>query len=144
MKMRVVVGIGDRNFGAPLQWAVEELYSSGASLQLVHCIAGRLPTEMPYSNDEAFLDGRRILNDAVSYANEWGASADAELREGYAGELLVEYSKSADLLVIGRHRRRRFVRPYRQSVVKYCVRHVECPLTIVSDGGIEHFNRKSA
>lgn len=133
MQMRVVVGIGDKEFRAPLQWAIDEFYFAGAALLLIHCIVGRLSTEMPYPNDEEFAKGQLIIGEAVAFASDCGAAVVSEVREGFAGEILVESSIDAGLLVIGSSQKCKLFRVPGQSVVKYCVRHSRCPLTIVSE-----------
>lgn len=138
MQMRVVVGIGDKEFGAPLQWAIDEFYFAGAILLLIHCIEGRLPTEMPYSNDEEFTKGQLIIDEAIEFATDYGATVASEVREGFAGEILVEASIDAGLLVIGSSQKRKLLRAPGQSVVTYCVRHSQCPLTIVSGVNADH------
>jgi nucleotide-binding universal stress UspA family protein len=131
MHMRVVVGINNTDFRSPLQWAIENLYRSGASIRAIHCIAGRLSTEMPYPNDEALARGQLVIEDAQRFAKGFGASVIAEVREGFAGRILVESSLHAGLLVVGSSRRRQLWHAPRASVVTYCVRQSKCPLAIV-------------
>ena len=130
MNMRVVIGIGDRKFTAPLKWAIDELFASGASLFVIHCIVGRLSTEMPYPNDDDVVAGSLVVEQALAYARERGATVLGDVREGFAGEVLVASSIDADMLVLGSSRSRHLIR-LPSSVVSYCVRHAACPVTIV-------------
>jgi len=131
MKIRVVVGISDGDYVSPLRWAISEFSSDATSFELIHCIAGRLSTEMPYSNDVAIERGRQIVEQAVAFSRDLGASVVAEVREGFAGEILVARSKDVDHLVIGSPRIRQKFHTPRLSVVAHCVRHASCPVTIV-------------
>jgi nucleotide-binding universal stress UspA family protein len=134
MNMRVVVGIGEREFTAPLKWAIDELYSSGASLFVTHCVPERLSTELPYPIDDKVEKGRALVDDAVAFARERGASVVGEVREGFAGEILVAISVDAGLLVVGSPRVRHGLHVPGSSVVTYCIRHAPCPVTIVPMG----------
>jgi nucleotide-binding universal stress UspA family protein len=129
--MRIVVGISEKDFTAPLQWAIDTFSTSGSSLSVIHCIVGRLSTEMPYPNDEDVARGRSIVDEAVAFAQELGAAVIGEVQEGFAGEILVESSIDAGLLVIGSTRAHRLLHAPGSSVVTYCVRRARCPLTIV-------------
>jgi nucleotide-binding universal stress UspA family protein len=129
--MRIVVGISETDFAVPLAWAIEMFSSSDSSVSVIHCIVGRLSTEMPYPNDEDAARGQLIVDKAVAFARDRGAVVTGEVQEGFAGELLVESSTGADLLVIGSTRAHRLLHAPGSSVVTYCVRHTRCPLTIV-------------
>lgn len=132
MKMQVVVGLESAANTAPLRWAVEDLNFSDASFHIVHCVVGRIPTEMPYPFDDVVANAQRIIAEAISYAQARGVHADGAVEEGYAGELLVSLSKDANVLVIGSSRKRKWPRAYGTSVVKYCLDHSWCPVTVVS------------
>jgi len=130
MSMRVVIGIGDREVTAPLKWAIDGLFTSGASLFVIHCIVGRLSTEMPYPNDDDVAAGSLVIEQALAYARGRGSPVLGEVREGFAGEVLVASSIDADMLVLGSSRSRHLIR-VSSSVVSYCLRHAACPVTIV-------------
>jgi nucleotide-binding universal stress UspA family protein len=131
MRTRVVVGINDGDYASPLWWAIHAFSLDATSLELIHCVTGRLSTEMPYSNDDVIAAGRQIVEQAVAFSRDLGASVVAEVREGFAGEILVACSKDADHLVIGSSRVRHMFQAPGMSVVTHCVRHAICPLTIV-------------
>jgi nucleotide-binding universal stress UspA family protein len=146
MQMRVVVGVGDNEFKAPLQWAIESFCASGAIVEVIHCIAARLSTEMPYSNDGEVARGQLRVDEALAFARACGASVIARVLEGYAGEVLVENSIDANLLVVGASRTRHVLHAPKFSVVTYCIRHTCCPLTIVPtvvnvDAEMKHLRR---
>jgi nucleotide-binding universal stress UspA family protein len=130
MKIHVVVGISDGENFSPLRWAISKFSLDATSFELIHCVTGRLSTEMPYSDDDAAERGRQIVEQAVVFSHDLGASVVAEVREGFAGEILVARSQDVDHLIIGSSRRRQIHAPG-MSVVTHCVRHTFCPLTIV-------------
>ncbi|MGC2485806.1 MAG: universal stress protein [Acidimicrobiales bacterium] len=130
----MVVGIGERDFTAPLKWAIDELYSSGASLFVTHCVPERLSTELPYPIDDKVERGQTLVDDAVAYARGRGAIVMGEVREGFAGEVLVALSVEVGLLVVGSPRVRHGLHAPGSSVVTYCIRHASCPITIVPTG----------
>jgi nucleotide-binding universal stress UspA family protein len=130
-RMRIVVGISERDFKTPLHWALDTFDASGSSLLMIHCIVGRLSTEMPYPNDEDVARGRLIVDEAVAFARDCGIDVLGEVREGFAGEMLVESSIDAGLLIIGSSRSHHLLHAPGSSVVTYCVRHARCPLAIV-------------
>jgi nucleotide-binding universal stress UspA family protein len=115
----------------PLQWAIDESVQSKANLVIVHCIDGRLSTEMPYSNEVALEKGRSVLKAALDFAQDSGADVDAEVLEGFAGEVLVERAADARVLVIGSPPVHHHLRLLQPSVVRYCIRHSHCPLAVV-------------
>jgi nucleotide-binding universal stress UspA family protein len=129
--MRIVVGISERDFKTPLQWALDTFDSSDSSLSVIHCIVGRLSTEMPYPNDEDVARGQLIVEEAVAFARIRGVDVLGEVQEGFAGEMLVESSNDAGLLIIGTTHAHYLLHAPGSSVVTYCVRHARCPLTIV-------------
>lgn len=143
MKTRVVVGIGDSDHNSPLRWAIDEYSSEETSLKVIHCVTGRLSTEVPYPIDDEVAKGRLILEQADVYSRERGVSVVAELREGFAGEILVECSQEADLLVIGSSRIRRFFHAPGMTVVTHCVRYALCPITIVPHQDVAEFTERS-
>ncbi|MHB2027389.1 MAG: universal stress protein [Acidimicrobiales bacterium] len=131
MQKRVVVGIGDHEFSAPLQWAIDCFYLTGASLCLIHCISARLSTEMPYPIDGHYARGKLKAEEVEAFARECGAALSVQVLEGFAGEILVKNSIDSDILVVGSSRARHVLHAPGNSVVTHCVRHSSCPLVIV-------------
>jgi nucleotide-binding universal stress UspA family protein len=86
---------------------------------------------MPYSNDEQQQQGISTLNTALEFSRSKGLVAASLLREGFAGEVLVQCALEAQQLVVGTVCRARFRHVLDPSITKYCVHHASCPLTIV-------------
>lgn len=141
-KKRIVIGIGDRGYIWILQWTLKMFNSDGVTLDLIHCIPGRLPTELPYSNESEFVEGRRIVDRAAAFSRAGSADVITEVLEGFAGDLLVERSEDADLLIIGSSRAHPVFRVPSASVVRHCVRRASCPIAIVPVGNEEMADRE--
>jgi nucleotide-binding universal stress UspA family protein len=56
---------------------------------------------------------------------------EVDVRHHWPADILVEASKEADLLVIGRHQGRRLMPPRLGGTGRAVVRHAECPVMIV-------------
>ena len=131
MKSKIVVGIGAKDYQPLLDWATDEAARWDFDLLIVHCIKGRLSTEMPYSNDEQQQQGLSTLNNAIEFSRSKGLVAASVLCEGFAGEVLVQCALEAKQLVVGAVGKARFRHALDPSITKYCVHHASCPLTIV-------------
>ena len=131
IEAQIVVGISraDRRF--PLIWAIEESVRWRGILTIVHCLENRIESEVPIPPTEEIEKAQAILDGAVSVARHHGIQPISQLCDGFPGEALVECSKSAQLLVIGSTSRSMMSRVMNESIANYCVRHVQCPLTIL-------------
>jgi nucleotide-binding universal stress UspA family protein len=56
---------------------------------------------------------------------------EVDVRHHWPADVLVEATKEADLLVIGRHQGRRLMPPRLGGTGRAVVRHAECPVMIV-------------
>ncbi|MDH2903479.1 MAG: universal stress protein [Actinomycetota bacterium] len=130
-RSKIVVGIRAIDYQPLLDWATDEASRWDFDLLIVHCIKGRLSTEMPYSNDEEQQQGLATLDDAIEYSRNRGLAAVSLLREGFAGEILVQCALEAKQLVVGGVCRTRLRNMLQPSITTYCVHHAPCPLTIV-------------
>lgn len=134
---RVMVGIdGSPTSIRALRWALRYAERTGARIEAVH--AWQIPTS--YGAPVALLPGEnfaataeRALNETVD--RELGGRADLEVERiaemGYPPKVLVERSKSADLLVVGSKGRGGFAGTILGSVSLHCVAHAACPVVVV-------------
>ena len=83
--------------------------------------------EQTEAEEQATLDG------AVTKAFDGKPPAEVETRLGYghAAEVLIEASKEADLLVVGRRGHRAFAGMLLGSVSLHCVTGAFCPVVVV-------------
>ncbi|HEY1094986.1 MAG TPA: universal stress protein [Glycomyces sp.] len=134
---RVMVGIdGSPTSVRALQWALQYAERTGAKIEAVH--AWQIPTS--YGAPVAVLPGEnfaataeRALDETVD--RELGGRKDLEVERvaelGYPPKVLVERSKSADLMVVGSRGRGGFAGTLLGSVSLHCVTHAGCPVVVV-------------
>jgi nucleotide-binding universal stress UspA family protein len=137
----VVVGVdGSEESVAALRWAARYAAAAGASVRAI--LAWHYPTAAsvppvglapPSVSSEV---GQRItaaLAEAVAKAAP-DASAEpieSEIRYGHPAQVLIEESRHADLLVVGRSGHGAFVGMLVGSVSQHCVAAAECPVVVV-------------
>jgi nucleotide-binding universal stress UspA family protein len=131
----VVVGVLDD--GGPrevVEAAAHEADRRHVGLRLVH--GWRLAPDY----DDLLVNDEKWVADLEwglrKRANELGEKypdvpMEVEVRHHWPADFLVEASKEADLLVIGRHQGRRLVPPRLGGTGRAVVRHAECPVMIV-------------
>jgi nucleotide-binding universal stress UspA family protein len=137
----IVVGVdGSPAAQAALAWAVAEAKAHRRRLRVVHAwrdpalavrasLAPLLPLDGP-SRYEA--KARDLVRNAVAQATDAGVGAAGAVVYGAAGQILVARSQTADLLVVGASGSRRRAGLLLGSVAQHCVRHADCPITVVS------------
>lgn len=131
MEPEIVVGISCAENLLALNWAIDETLRWQCALTVVHCLDNRISVEVPVPLTEDIEKAQAIIDCAVSVARARGIQARARLCDGFPGEVLVESSKAAELLVIGSTSRGLLSRAAHESITKYCVRHARCPLAII-------------
>jgi len=89
----------------------------------------RIPIEAPESKLEQ--EGARLLDDAVARAPTHGVAIEPQLLEGTPGELLVEASRDAALVVVGTRAHGRLASFVVGSVSDTAVHHAQCPVVVV-------------
>jgi len=132
---RIVVGIdGSSPSDAALTWASEEARLREGRVVALHVISvpyelPRIPIEEPTEDLERA--GKQVLDDALARTPTEGVTMETRLLEGSAGELLVEASEDADLVVIGTRRHGRLASFVLGSASNTVVHHAHCPVVVV-------------
>jgi nucleotide-binding universal stress UspA family protein len=130
----VVVGVdGSPASDSALEWAARYAEASGASVLGV--TAWHIPTSTMWSVDTSELasGARQILEDALKVARERhpGVTFSGLVDEGVAAPILLEASRTADLLVVGSRGHGAFTGMLLGSVSLHCVHHARCPVVVV-------------
>jgi nucleotide-binding universal stress UspA family protein len=143
----VVVGIdGSAESVRALGWAARYATATGARVQALLAwhypdVAGQAPVGVAPEpvRHQAEEQMQATLNEAIAKASAAQPGAEVETRLGYGhpAQVLIEASKEADLLVLGRHGRGAFTGMLVGSVSIHCVNGAFCPVVVVraGDGG---------
>ncbi len=134
----VVVGVdGSDESVAALRWAGEYAAATGAKLRAIlawHYPAAVGPAPVgvapPVITEEVRQNMATALAEAVARANP-GAPVDQVIGYGHPVQVLVEASKEADLLVVGRRGHAAITGMLVGSVSIHCVTHAHCPVVVV-------------
>jgi nucleotide-binding universal stress UspA family protein len=134
----VVVGVdGSDESVAALRWAGEYAAATGATLRAIlawHYPAAVGPAPVGIApqvvSDEVRQNMVTALAQAVTRANP-GVPVDQIVGYGHPVQLLVEASKEADLLVVGRRGHAAIAGMQLGSVSIHCVTHAHCPVVVV-------------
>jgi len=137
-KQLVVVGVdGSDESVAALKWAGEYAGATGATLRAILAWhypvpAGPAPVGIAPQvvSDEVRQNMVTALAQAVTRANP-GVPVDQIVGYGHPVQLLVEASKEADLLVVGRRGHAAIAGMQLGSVSIHCVTHAHCPVVVV-------------
>jgi len=132
----VIVGCdgSDAATGA-VRWAAQQAVRTGARLELV--IAWEYPTSwgntIPLPDDyDPAADARAVLSPVVEslHADFPSLEVGTHVLEGNAGDVLVEASQHASLLVVASRGHRAFAGLVLGSVSQHCVTHAACPVVV--------------
>ena len=134
---RIVVGAdGSDGSKDALRWAARQAECTGATVEAV--IAWEWPaffgmaTGIPEGFDPSAIAGQ-VLDRAVREV--LGENPPAGLRtrvtEGRAGQVLVDASQDAELLVVGTRGHGGLADALLGSVSTYCVHHAQCPVVVI-------------
>lgn len=146
MSDRVVVGVDDSGGAAvALRWALQEGLARDVEVDVVH--AWELPvvvtTAVGLTDDVAWrgpaeAGAREVLAATVDRAvAETGFPADRlrqRLVDGHPGEVLLQLSEEAALLVVGSRGRGGFASMLLGSVSSQLVQHAACPVAVIPAG----------
>jgi nucleotide-binding universal stress UspA family protein len=139
----VVVGVdGSAESVAALAWAARYAGATGARVRAILAwhypgAVGGPPIEVaPDSvHHQTEEQEKGTLSEAVTkaYGGPAPAGVEATLGYGHAAQVLVEASREADLLVVGRRGHRAFAGMLVGSVSLHCVIGAFCPVVVVRD-----------
>jgi nucleotide-binding universal stress UspA family protein len=133
---RIVAGFdGSDSSTEALKWAVRQALLTDSTLDLV--MTWEWPNSygwaVPIPDDfDPESDVRKVLNAAVAgfRADNPDLKLEPRLINGHPAPVLVEASKSADLLVVGSRGHGEFVGMLVGSVSEYCVANAHCPVLV--------------
>ncbi len=135
---KIVVGVDASELAvSALRWALD-FAVAGDQIEVVHAwnlnaIAG---LEAPHLNSSTFeVDATRLLHKAVEEVVDPDRSDDFTFVysavHGHPAEALIDRSKTADLLVVGRRGLGGFKQMLVGSVSRDVVHHAACPVVVV-------------
>lgn len=134
---RIVVGAdGSDGSNDALRWAARQAACTGAVVEAV--IAWEWPaffgvdTALPEGFDPPGI-AERVLGQAVRevLGDNPPAGLQTRVAEGRAGQVLVDASRDAELLVVGTRGHGGLVDALLGSVSTYCVHHAHCPVVVI-------------
>lgn len=136
----MVVGVdGSERARAALKWAARYARESDVPLEVV--VAWQFPTSFGYavplpSDWDPEEDARDLLDREVREAlgPEPGIAVETEVVEGRPGQVLLDASKAASVVVVGNRGRGELSGALLGSVSAYLVTHAHCPVVVVRDG----------
>jgi nucleotide-binding universal stress UspA family protein len=132
---RIVVGVdGSAASDAALRWACDEAALRGTGVVALHVVSipyelPRVPVDDPQTDLER--EGQQVLVDALARVDAQGVAVESRLLEGSPGELLVEASEDASLVVVGTRAHGRLASFVVGSVSSTVVHHAACPVVVV-------------
>ena len=114
-----------------LRWAARQAELTGAELQAV--MAWSLPEIYSYTPRDFEGDARKALEEAIEQAlgDQPRVPVIGQVVEGHAAEALIDASRDAQLLVVGRQGHGAFTGMLLGSVSQHCVAHAHCPVVII-------------
>jgi len=132
----IVVGVdGSESSIAGLREAGELARSMGAPLQALMCWNYPSATTVPYGpgSFDFKAAAQRILDAAVedAFGLDWPRNLTTRLEQGPPRATLIEASKDAALLVLGRRGKGGFRGLLMGSVSSACTAHAHCPVLVV-------------
>lgn len=130
----VVVGVdGSTDSDAAVRWAQDYARATDARVQLV--ISWHWPTSygvpMAWDGYDPAEDARNVVEKAAATLQLPADKVHTSVQQGAAGEVLVNESKNAGLLVVGSRGHGTLTGALLGSVSAYCAHHSRCPVVIV-------------
>ena len=143
---RIVVGIDGSEYSpAALQLAGRMAAALNAPIEIITCLGWSdfsLPSRLPPGNLEApgQLESvaRRLVDQAIerAYGNDRPAGLAVTVKVGPPAKVLVEESRNAQLLVVGRRGHGGILGQVIGSVSAACSAHAHCPVLVVGDDSL--------
>jgi nucleotide-binding universal stress UspA family protein len=138
-RRRIVVGVdGSPPSREALRWAIRQAALTGAVVDAL--ITWEFTPVYGWSLPSLDPDLAAAAGHALAKAVEETAEPEpgVEIREraacGNAAAVLLEYSRGADLLVLGNRGHGGFAGALLGSVTQHCVQHAACPVVVVPHG----------
>ena len=131
----VIVGIDGSQVGRDaLNFAADEASRRGAKLVAVHAADAPVEGEPGVHRMEVHEFANILRTEAVAIvaAVHPGLDCETVVREGDAARLLIEMSRTADLVVVGTHRMGRLRGFVLGSVSQRVAAHADCPVVTIS------------
>lgn len=141
---RVVVGVdGSESAKRALRWAIDNVPDIEtlvvANAWNLHAIGD---FEAPFTNPADFeIEAQRVVATAIDELElaDDGPEIESVVRHGHAGQVLIDLSADADLIVVGTRGYGGFKGLLLGSVSTYVVHHARCPVAVVpSEDRHEH------
>jgi nucleotide-binding universal stress UspA family protein len=132
----IVVGVdGSDASKDALRWAARQARMTGADLHAI--CAWDFPVAYGWAPDYSDVDFEGAARDSLRNTVEQvlGEAPDlpvvTRVERGHAAQVLVEASREADLLVVGRRGLGSFAGMLLGSVSEHCAQHARCPVLIM-------------
>jgi nucleotide-binding universal stress UspA family protein len=141
-KQRIIVGIDGSEYSpAALQLAGRIANALNAPIEVMTCLGWSdfyLPSHLPSGNLQAIAQleavARRSMEEAIerAYGQDRPHNLTASVKAGSPAKVLVEESRDAQLLVVGRRGRGGLLGQVMGSVSAACTAHAHCPVLVVA------------
>lgn len=135
----VIVGTdGSPNANAALQWARDYTRRNSAVLRVVHAwhypyAASDAGAMVAPTLQEFEAAARQVVEATLHTVDTSGVVIETGVVQGGASGVLLDESKSADLLVVGARGHGGFIGLMLGSVATHCARHARVPTVVVPD-----------
>jgi nucleotide-binding universal stress UspA family protein len=140
-KERIVVGIDGSEYSpAPLRLAGRFAAALGAPLEVITCVgfsdfylAAHLPPGNPEMTTRLEEVAARLVEQAIetAFGQDRPPKLSTMVKFGSPAKVLVEESKDAQLLIVGRRGHGGFLNQVMGSVSSACAAHASCPVLVV-------------
>ena len=135
----VVVGVdGSAESVAALRWAARYAAASGARVQALlawhypGAVGGPPMEKAPEAiHEQTDAQMHETLDAAIAKAGQEAAGVEKHTAYGHPAQALIEASREADLLVVGRHGHGAFRGMLLGSVSIHCVTGAHCPVVVI-------------
>ncbi|HEX9087204.1 MAG TPA: universal stress protein [Arthrobacter sp.] len=145
---RIVVGVDGSDFSTTaLRLAGRMSRSLGAPLEVITCLgtsdlflASHLPEERAPTTTQLEETAKRLVGESLerAFGNDVPEGLTRTVKFGAPAKVLVEESRNAQLLVVGRRGRGGFLAQVMGSVSGACAAHAHCPVLVVGEDAGEH------